>query len=364
MNRARYNKIHVRDPTQVWSWWSTSLYPLGLTESQEDKARELHEKAIVIDCSVVIRYEPAYFERAKKGGITAHNHTVSAPHSGLVESLREVTECLQWLNRNKDKCALALAASNIEKAKKEGRVAVILGPQNIPYFERDLTFLMTFHRLGVRIIQLTYQHRNQVGNGCGERVDEGLSNFGIEVVQEMNCLGIVVDLSHCGPKTSADAIEHSSEPVIFSHSHPYAISAHVRNKTDELITAMAEKGGIIGITAYSPICETRRNVRPTLNEYLDHIEYVCRLVGVNHVGIGLDIDETSTPEHWDAFKRSYPEICGNYTSDTRRVDGLSNIAMIPNITRGLVLRGYSDGEIRRILGGNFLRVFRRVWGIS
>jgi membrane dipeptidase len=210
-------------------------------------------------------------------------------------------------------------------------------------------------------MQLTYQTRNYVGDGCAEGADTGLSSFGRDLIQEMNRLGILVDLSHCGRRTTDEAIDASKKPVVFSHTHPYTLAEHQRNKTDEQIQALAEKGGVMGITEYSPIAEVKPGVRPTIVDYLDQIDYVAKLVGVEHVGIGLDIDETSTSERFAEFKREFPELCRNYDFETRRIDGLSELTDCPQIARGLVSRGYSDDEILMILGGNFMRAFRKVW---
>jgi membrane dipeptidase len=333
-----------------------------LSRGEEEHALALHVRSIVIDCSVVVKQEDAYFDRAREGGITAHNHTVTDVTENLPEAVKTIGGFLQWVESHNDKALVALRAEDIVRAKVNGKVAFILGPQNANFIEEDLGLVHAFHALGVRINQLTYQYRNQLGDGCGERTDCGLSKFGVRAVEEMNRTGIVVDLSHVGHATSADAMEVSKDPVIFSHSHPKALKPHVRNRTDEELHILAEKGGVIGITSYSPICELKEGVRPRVAEFLRHVDYVVDLIGVNHVGIGLDIDETGTIEKWEAFRTSYPELTGCYSLITKRVEDLESVDKAPNITRGLVARGYSDDEIEKILGGNFLRVFRSVWG--
>jgi len=333
-----------------------------LSKDEEEHALHLHRRSIVIDCSVVVKQEDAYFDRARKGGITTHNHTVTDVRENLPEAVKTIGGFLRWVHINRDRGLVALMAEDIVRAKREGRVAFILGPQNANFLEEDVGLVHAFHALGVRVLQLTYQYRNQLGDGCGERTDCGLSKFGVRAVEEMNMVGIVVDLSHVGPATTADAMEVSKDPVIFSHSHPRALKPHVRNRTDEELQSLAEKGGVIGITAYSPICELEEGMRPGVVEYLRHIDYVVDLIGVDHVGIGLDIDETGTAEQWEEFRASYPELTGGYSFVTKRVEDLETVAKAPNITKGLVARGYSDAEIEKILGGNFLRVFRKVWG--
>ena len=332
-----------------------------ITNRWSDDVLSVHNKAIVVDTSIVIKYEDAFFDRAKSGGVTVFNNTVTRPQSGLVSAINYVARCLSWIERNESHVLLVTDVDHIQKAKKEGKAAIILGPQDTDFIEGNIELLTVFHRMGVRIIQLTYQNRNLVGDGCGERTDSGLSNFGINLVKAMNRLGVIIDLSHCGPKTTMEAIENSKDPIIFSHSNPYVIKQHIRNKTDEAIMLLGEKGGVIGITAYSPICEISEGVRPTLKDFIDHIDYVVNLIGVDHVGIGLDINETSSSEAFNEFRAQYPELCGNYTFKTNKVDGLTSIDLFPNITTELLKRGYGEVEVIKILGGNFLRVFEKVW---
>ena len=334
---------------------------IKLSKAEEERARDVYSKSIVIDASTIVSYEGDTLAKVKKAGITASNHTVSEVTSNFAEGSREISQCLEWIHRNSKDALLVESARDIELAKEKGVFGVILGPQNSIIVENDLQLLPAVHKLGVRIMQLTYQTRNYVGDGCGEKTDSGLSLFGVRLIEQMNDYGVVVDLSHCGRNTTNEAIEVSKKPVIFSHTHPYSVTKHVRNKTDEQIHALAEKGGVMGITEYAPLCERKPGVRPTIIDYLDHVEYVADLAGVDHVGIGLDIDETSSPERFAEFKRRFPELCANYAFETRRVDGLSELTDCPQIARGLVARGYSDQEIMKILGGNFMRVFKEVW---
>jgi membrane dipeptidase len=332
-----------------------------LTEAEDERARTVYSKSIVIDASTIINYEGGTLAKLKKAGITASNHTVTEVTSNFDHGSREISRCLGWINRNSSNVVLVQSAKDVEAAKEKGIFGSILGPQNSIIVENDLQLLPAVHQLGVRIMQLTYQTRNYVGDGCAEKTDAGLSSFGFDLIEKMSEIGMLVDLSHCGRRTTSEAIEASKKPVVFSHTHPYSMAKHIRNKTDEQIHALAEKGGVMGITEYAAICEVKRGVRPTIVDYIDQVEYVADLVGVDHVGIGLDIDETSTPEEFAQFKRRYPELCANYEFTTRRVEGLTELTDCPQIARGLVARGYSDQEITKILGGNFMRVFREVW---
>jgi membrane dipeptidase len=210
--------------------------------------------------------------------------------------------------------------------------------------------------MGVRIIQLTYNERNPLGDGCTERTDAGLSDLGLEVIREMNRLGLLIDLSHVGYQTSMEAIETSHAPVIFSHSNARAICNSPRNLSDDQIRSVAARGGVVGVNDFPTFVS--QDASPTIEHLLDHIDYLVHLVGDDHVGLGFDFS-TETEDDYEYFKYKqdvYPKPPWIYPS------GIDGFEKIPNVTRGLVVRGYSDEAIRRILGGNFLRVFRQVWG--
>jgi len=342
-----------------------------LTKTEDERALALHRKAIIVDGSNVPVVDPflekpitdEYFDRMRVGGVTASNITV--PYDVQADSgraFREFSEHREWLARSSDRAFLALKADDIERAKTEGRTAIIFGPQNASFLDQQLGLLNVFYDTGVRVLQLTYNTRNFVGDGCMEKANAGLSNFGIALVEEMNKLGVLIDLSHCGQRTTLDAIERSNKPVIFSHAGVRSVFDHPRNKTDAEIQALAEKGGVLGISPYIVFLTDWESgpKRPTLDLMFDHVDYVEKLVGVDHIGIGSDVnDRNETRRSW--YIEEFPETLGkSYRGDYP--EGFEHsLAYFPNITRGLVSRGYSDEEILKILGGNFLRVFREVW---
>jgi membrane dipeptidase len=341
-----------------------------VTQAEEERAMELHAKATIIDGSNVPIIDAflekpitdGYFERMEAGGVTASNITM--PYDVQADSkqaLREFMEHREWLARSSERTGIALNADDIEKAKSQNRTVVIFGPQNTLLLDQQIDLLQVFHSMGLRILQLTYNTRNFVGDGCLEKANAGLSNFGLELVEEMNRLGVLVDLSHCGERTTMEAIERSREPVVFSHAGVDAVFSHPRNKSDAEIKAMAEKGGVIGISPYIVfLTDWTSGPRPTIDLMLDQIDYASKLVGSDHIGIGSDVnDRNETRRAW--YIKEFPERLGKtYRGDYP--EGFEHsIAYFPNITRGLVARGYSDKEIINILGGNFLRVFREVW---
>lgn len=341
-----------------------NLVGIELTAEQDERARRVHAESIVFDCSSVVKHEPGHYERATKGGVTGTNNTVTDPHSDFEQAVLDMGECANWIAQNSDRVCLATTVADIERAKQSGTEAIVFGPQNSEFLGTDLNRLNVMYQLGMRIMQLTYQRQNWVGAGCGEPDGGGLSTFGRSLVREMDARGIVIDLSHCGTATSMQTFELSSNPAIFTHAHAAAVTPHVRAKDDDTLRALADQGGVIGVTALSAFNADPSEPlkRQGLPAFLRHITYIADLVGVDHVGIGLDFDETNTPEKFAAENARHPEIAVGFGWDDKRIHDLIDSSYTLNVTRALVSAGFDDEEITKILGGNFLRVFKQVWG--
>ncbi|HYC13741.1 MAG TPA: membrane dipeptidase, partial [Stellaceae bacterium] len=245
-----------------------------------------------------------------------------------------------------------------------GKLGIIFGCQGIATkIEDDPGLLLILQRLGQRIVQLTYNERSAVGCGCLEVTDTGLTQFGRICIREMNNLGLVVDLAHAAERTTLDAAAFSTRPIIVSHANVRKLCETPRNLTDDAIKAVARSGGVIGITAYAPFCETSPGVRPSIDSYIDHIAYISDLVGVDHVGIGSDFFDGESLVRFERFFRMrYPEIVRNYTIETVYVEELGTVDDFPRIPAALEKRGFDRDDIRKIIGGNFLRVFEQIWG--
>jgi membrane dipeptidase len=348
---------------------------IELSKSQEERALEIHKKSIFINAldSTIGFHGPEYLitgfmPKLVKEGITAVQETISRPAINksrfLYDCVKVVGEWYDLFERHSDKTFLATTADEIRKAKKENKIAMIFGFQHAEAIEDDLNLLKVYHKLGFRVMQLTYNERNLIGDGCLERTDSGLSNFGINVVKEMNRLGILIDLSHVGDKTTMEAIELSKDPCSFTHSNPRSLCNKKRNKTDEQIQALTEKGGVIGITFFTHLI--RDDKLPTFGvDYVDHIDYVVDLVGVDHVGTGLDIPYGVSVDHpiYGSLLAKYADgyVQEGYTQPERLSWYMNEENRWFDITRGLVGRGYSDQEIEKILGLNFLKLFQKVW---
>ena len=308
-----------------------------------------------------------YIERALGGGVTAQNITLGIGGIGMGSD--DFRSFLGTMHGHycyfeiEPRLIHVLQADDIRRAKRERKLGVIFGVQGIaPKIEDDPGLVRIVHRLGLRIAQLTYNERCSLGCGCLEQPDTGLTQLGRICIREMNHLGVCVDLAHAGERTMIDAIKCSREPVIVSHGNVRSLCDTPRNYADEALRALGECGGVIGITAYGPMCETKPGVRPTLDDMVDHIAYVGDLIGVEHVGIGSDFFESESPVRFHAFfKVRYPEVFDAYDLSNVYFDDFKRVEHFPLLSERLGRRGFCEAEISKILGGNFLRVFDQVW---
>ncbi|MEZ5426065.1 MAG: membrane dipeptidase [Pyrinomonadaceae bacterium] len=252
---------------------------------------------------------------------------------------------------------------DFERAKKTGKLGVILGLQNSDQFRRpdDVDF---FRNLGQRVSQLTYNSRNFIGNGSTERRDEGISDFGAAIIERMNKVGMAVDVSHCGDRTTLDAFEISKKPVLITHSNARAlVNGHPRCKNDEAIRKVGEAGSVMGITGVRMF--VKADEPTTIEHVLDHFDHVRKLIGPEHLGVGSDIDlygyDSMPPELNKKLRAGYK---GSYGFREKiDVEGLNHPKRMFDLTEGLIRRQYSDSDIKGILGGNFERVLKGIWTV-
>lgn len=353
---------------------------LDLKKDEVEHALALHQKSIVIDASIVAFIDPVgediWLDDVLRGGVTASNATVCMQRT-LSEALREISEYHTWAEKKANKALIVQKASDIEKAKREGKHGVILGPQNSSFLEGNVRFLKAAWEWSIRIIQICYNLRNEAADGCTEKTDSGLSKFGVELVEAMNERGMLIDLSHVGDKSIMEAIEISKDPVTFTHICPRSTTpmelspfatwsggqtfleyAKRRGKTDEALQACAEKGGVIGVTPYF----VKKAGSSTLtDDLMDQVDYTVELVGAEHVGFGSDLDFKNSVTRGAYIWKHPDRVDVTYHPPMDRTWGYGWLEHMPNFTKSLVARGYSDQEIKGILGLNFLKLFKRVW---
>ena len=328
-------------------------------------AEALHRQSVVIDghCDTLLRMrtpEPGAppvldgveenkghidLGRLKTGGVTAQNFACYVwgrylPSQATRETLRLLDLFCRFQTAHADELCLATCAADIERAKDENKIAGILSLEGAEGLEGDLGVLRMVYRLGVRWLGLTWSLRNQAGDGVNEaRTGGGLTEFGVRLVEEMNRLGMVVDISHLAPAGVEDVFEISQAPVVASHANAHAICPVPRNLTDQQLERLAASGGVVGVV-YLPGYIRQSEDPATLGQLLDHVDHVVKVVGTDYVGLGSDFDGFGGP----------PPV------------GLEDVSCLPNITVGLLERGYGTNEVQKILGGNWLRVIRQVTG--
>jgi membrane dipeptidase len=377
-------------------------YDFGLNGEQEERAAKLHRESIIIDTlfqgpcgyrsftdEMVAELQAGYekhrsaerglwdavqmpIRRAIKGafpdfrdcwsasGITAGNRQTGGNSVGEAFHTFALNQAqfdnLPWLIK-------ATTALDFRRAKAEGIHAGFVSTQNTVDFGQDLDNVNRYWDMGMRMIQLTYNSVNFVGGGCTDRVDCGVTDFGVKFIGRMNELGIIVDTGHCGKQTTLDACAISTAPVVASHTSAEGVHKHQRAKSDEELKAIAASGGYIGIYLVAMFLHGEPGC--TIEHFLDHVDYIANLVGPQYIGIGSDWP-MQAPE-WGVQKLAEYAMEIGFREEhgvTKPVNviGFDDYRDFPNITRGLVQRGYSDDEIRGILGGNFLRVFEQVCG--
>ncbi|HLX27119.1 MAG TPA: membrane dipeptidase [Casimicrobiaceae bacterium] len=244
------------------------------------------------------------------------------------------------------------------EAKRNGQLGIIFGIQSPSCIGAERERLRLLHKLGLRSLQLTYMERNLLGDGCLEQENRGLTHYGMQVIRECNRLGILVDCSHVGIRTTLDAAAESAQPIVISHTAVRALTDNPRCITDEQIKAVAAKGGVVGITAYAPFIRIDR--RPTLGDYLEHFDYVIDLVGIDHASLATDWFDGKTKTNW-ATPWYYPEVTRGAQYGALGLEGFATRAELRNVVVGLLERGRSATDIGKILGGNYLRVLKEVW---
>jgi membrane dipeptidase len=282
--------------------------------------------------------------RLLKGGVTAQIFACFVrqqflPSDATNEALRLIDAFYGALDENPEALLLATRAADVERAKAEGKVAGVLSLEGAEALEGDLAMLRAFYRLGLRALGLTWNFRNQAADGLGEmRTGGGLTEFGVALVREANRLGVILDVAHLAPPGVRDVLELSEAPVVASHANARALCDHFRNLTDDQLEGIAASGGLAAVT-YVPAFLASPPQDASLEQVLDHVDHIVKTIGVDHVGLGSD---------FDGFGGVLP--------------GLEDVSHLPALTAGLVARGYSDEKVVKILGGNYLRVFRQVAG--
>jgi membrane dipeptidase len=292
----------------------------------------------------------------------------TAPDAGFNLAVRTILDMEREIAKHPDTFTSVRTAADITAAKKAKRTGIIYGVQDGVAFETDLALLDDLHQLGLRVVQPTYNRRNLLGDGCMEPANAGLSRTGVEAIERLNELGILVDLSHCGRQTSADAIKASKRPVAFTHTGCAAVVDHPRHRTDEELRAVADKGGVSGVF-FMPYLSGGK--QPTAADVVRHLEHMINVAGEDHVSIGTD--GTISPAVLDQkYKDTFAETTrkrkeAGIAAPGETEDGylfandLNTPRRLETLGQLLADKGHSATRIEKILGRNLLRVFTDTW---
>lgn len=347
---------------------------LKCNEGVSDEARRIHKESLLIDACTfdVVRYG----WRLEAAGLTAMNCTVPGTWADQGDALKAIMD-YQALPKSDPRFKLILSPDDILDAKKNGQTGLIIGSQ-CPSFlmAADLEHSVDiFHQLGLRVCQIAYNFRTFFADGCFSPANAGLSDSGIDLIQAMEKVGVTVDLSHVGERSTLEALDMATKPMIFSHSNPIKLFNHPRNITDEQAKKCAATGGVVGVSTYNITLWDGKNF-PTIDTFMDCVAYYCNLIGVEHVGIGLDTTATEgayfKPDivyfnklirkvlgenaiTYQAFKQNRHAALSN------TVEGLMCLANWVVLIDAMLKRGFSEADIKKLAGENWLRVFRATW---
>ena len=331
----------------------------------------VHRETFIFDGLMTSVIDRKFVDVLRATGINAVHYTVA--NMSLVEgellqdnfsrACRRIATWFRKLDELKEHIGLATSVRELQDLHAQGRIAILFGMQNASPIEDDVDLLDVFYRLGIRFVQLTYNSRNLLGSGSGEPQDAGLSELGVRAVQRMNELGMVIDLSHCGYQTTLEAIELSEDPVAFTHANVRSLAATPRNKSDEQLRALAEKGGVVGVKHMLGDMISKPADQTSYVDVVDHLEYLVELIGIDHVSIGTDFRGTTIPSptkdaELAATRRRWANA---YLGRRAAPKGFESVTELPNLTGELIKRGYTSADIGKIYGGNLIRLLTTVF---
>ena len=347
---------------------------LGYNAAVSDEARRIHRDSIVIDtCSFSLDGYDWHLEQA---GLTGLNCTVIGTKDSAGESIRNIIDYVSAID-NTPELMLILKPDDLLTAKREGKTGIIIGSQSSQFLHHNdiESAVEVFARLGLRVSTLAYNWRTFSADGCYSGSNGGLANDGKILIKAMEKYGVTVDLSHVGERSTMEAMDVCTKPPIFSHSNPLALNNHPRNITDEQAKKCAALGGVIGVTSFPVTLWEPGKPFPTIDNFIDCISYYADLVGIDHVGFGIDSNANA-----GAYERRKVVMLSHTTNSMQGQqslgfvsneagrgilaafpEGLESLANIVNIVDHLLKRGFSETDIKKVIGENWLRVFRATW---
>ncbi len=362
---------------------------IPLSKREEEEVQRILEKNICIslhDHTIVFPEKPEeYIPYIRSGRWWIGYHGLKASglnvvFDGMLDGIALIRSPDPWdwdnvvhqigmiradIDRHRDIAMVIERLGDIKRVYKEGKIGFVIHLEGPPRIGEDIDKVDILYGLGVRCIGVTYSRGNEFGSGLADKVDRGLTDLGHEFIDRMNRLGIAIDLAHVGDKTSLDVIEYSREPVFITHAGARSLWPTKRMKPDEVIQALADKGGVFGVEAAPHTTLTENHIRHSIESVMEHFQYIEKLVGIDYVAFGPD---TIFGDHVGLHKIFMEYLAITDKKDDRPrhpmveyVDGLENPSQFMNIIRWMVKNGYSEGEISKAIGKNIIRVLNRVW---
>jgi len=329
----------------------------------DPRALALHEAALVIDACAPILRDADHAIHWIKGGATAALATVCLFDDDRASTVANIARLARQLRARTD-ARLVRDAAGIAAAKRDGKLAIVLAFQSSGGLAGDVGMVELYHQLGVKVMNLAYNKAELTADGCTEPRNAGLTEIGRRVIAEMERVGMLLDLSHTGYRSSMEAMEMATRPVAFTHSNAWALFDHPRNIRDDQIRACVATGGVVGLNGH-PAFVRAGTAMPSMDDLLAQLDHLLGVAGIDHVGIGLDF---SQPPGQQMTAARYAQLLadGIFTPETLPPPPIrypvGDASQLPRLTEALLRRGWRDAHVLQLLGGNFLRLFRQVWG--
>ena len=321
---------------------------------------------ILIDGCQYANWSEKVFREMNAGGVSAVNVTICY-HEDFRETVENMADWNRMFERFPDLIVPGWTAEDVRRAHADGRTAIVFGFQNCSPIEDDIGLVEICHQLGARFMQLTYNNQSLLATGCYEENDTGVTRMGRQVIAEMNRVGLVVDMSHSGERSTLEAIEISERPIAITHANPAFWHPALRNKSGDVLKALGESGGMLGFSLYPHHLKDKSDC--TVGSFCDMVARTADLMGVDHIGLGSDLcqDQPNSVVEWMRV--------GRWTKGIDYGEGSASDAGFPpmppwfggnldfgNITDGLKAHGFDDADVEKVMGGNWLRFFKESFG--
>ena len=357
---------------------ASTLMPSSLlaeaTKAVSPEATALYARALILDCNSGPPYEDGHLplprtdlDLVRDSGVSVVKLSLGGINSGLTDTISEIAYIQQMIEVHPETFMQVRVPADMERAKRERKLGILLSFESVDMLEGKLENFELFRNFGVRVMQFSYNRHSPFAAGVMEPNGGGLTPLGHEAARKMNALGIAIDLSHANPQTTIDAIAASSKPVVMTHAGCTAVHPHPRNKTDEQLRALANKGGVVGIYDLPYLAASPK--QPTVDDYMAHMEHALKVAGEDHVGIGSDVGLSpfdTSPAGMAEFNKAEEarQKSGLAAPEEDRptyVVGLNTPRRIEVIADQLLKRGYPSRVAEKVIGANFVRIFTDIW---